>query len=80
MEREGDDLLQMQLDDLAALQRLPGHGFRHKGKAQLAFYQREHLVGGGGLGVGLEHGVVVPGTAAGKSCGVMLSSLSEISG
>ena len=49
----------MQLDDLAALQRLPGHGFRHKGKAQLAFYQREHLVGGGGLGVGLELGVVV---------------------
>ena len=47
----GNDLLQMQLDDLAALQRLPGHGFRHKGKAQLAFDQREHLVGGGGLGV-----------------------------
>ena len=71
----GNDLLQMQLDDLAALQRLPGHGFRHKGKAQLAFYQREHLVGGGGLGVGLELGVGVQ-----EQLPVMLSSLSEISG
>ena len=55
----GDDLLQMQLDDLAAFQRIFGHGFRHKGEAQLAFDQREHLVGGGGLGVGLQQRVML---------------------
>ena len=49
----------MELDDLTSRQRLGRHGFRHKGKAQLAFDQREHLVGGGGLGVGPEHRVVV---------------------
>ena len=34
---------------LATLQAIPRHGFRHKGKAQLAFDQREHLVGGGAV-------------------------------
>ena len=47
----GNDLLQMQLDKLAAGQKLFRHRFRHEGKAQLTFHQREHLVGGGGLGV-----------------------------
>ena len=37
-------LLQMKLHQLAPLQAIPRHGFRHKGKAQLAFDQREHLV------------------------------------
>ena len=55
----GNDLLQMQLDNLAAGQTFFCHWFRHKGEAQLTFHQREHLVGGGGLGVGPEHGVVV---------------------
>ena len=55
----GNDLLQMQLDKLAAGQKLFRHWFRHEGEAQLTFHQREHLVGGGGLGVGPEHGVVV---------------------
>ena len=54
-----DDLLQMQLHDLAPGQRFSGHGLGQEGKAQLAFHQREHLVGGGGLGVGLEHRAVV---------------------
>ena len=49
----------MKLDDLAAFQRIFGHGFRHKGEAQLAFDQREHLVGGGGLGVGLQQRVML---------------------
>ena len=55
----GDDLLQVELDELAPRQQVFCHGFRHKGEAQLAFHQRQHLVGGGGLGVGPQHRVVV---------------------
>ena len=53
MERS-DDLLQVELHQLAPLQSFLCHGFRHKGKPQLAFDQREHLVGGGGFRIRLE--------------------------
>ena len=49
-----DDLLQMELHQFATLQSILRHGFRHKGKPQLAFDQREHLVGGGGFRIRLE--------------------------
>ncbi len=54
-----DDLLQVELHQLATLQAIPRHGFRHKGKPQLAFDQREHLVGGGGFRIRLEDRAVI---------------------
>ena len=48
-----------ELHQLAPLQAIPRHGFRHKGKPQLAFDQREHLVGGGGFRIRLEDRAVI---------------------
>ena len=55
----GDDLLQVQLHQLPACQQGRCHRLRHKGQSQLAFDQREHLVGGGGFGVRFQHRVVL---------------------
>ena len=67
----GDDLLQVQLHQLSAGQQGCCHGLWHKGKTQLAFDQREHLVGGGSLGVRLQHRVMfqkeLPVKAAGHA-------------
>ena len=59
----------MQLHQLSAGQQGCCHGLRHKGQPQFTFDQREHLVGGGGLGVRLQHRVVLQKELSVKAAG-----------
>ena len=54
-----DDLLQVELHQLAPLQAIPPPWVPHKGKPQLAFDQREHLVGSGSFRIRLEDRAVI---------------------
>ena len=54
-----DDLLQMQLHDLTAGQCILCHGLGQERNAQLTFDKGQHLVGGGSLGIRLQHRTVL---------------------